>query len=394
MKYLKEEMVIRRSVSVLSIVMLAVAMVVPSEGGVSAEGSKAYVPGQVIVKFKTHRTPSEASALHKENGATVMSSNEELDYDVVKVEGKSVQEAIKEYESNPDVVYAEPNITFHTQAEPNDPSYSKQWGLKKVGAATAWDVTEGSSSVKVAIVDTGVEYTHPDLAGKVIKGGDYVDNDKDPMDENGHGTHCAGIAAAVTNNGKGIAGMAPKVSIYAVRVLDANGSGTLDAVAKGIKDAADHGAKVISLSLGAPQGAQTLKDAINYAYSKGAVVVAAAGNESLPFPSYPAYYSKAIAVAATDRNDKRASFSNFGGWVDVAAPGVDIYSTFLGGGYKSLSGTSMATPMVAGLAGLLASQGKSNAEIRTAIEESADEISGTGLYWTHGRINAVHAVKQ
>jgi thermitase len=230
------------------------------------------------------------------------------------------------------------------------------------------------------------------LSGKVVRGYDYVDNDWDPYDGNGHGTHAAGIAAAITNNTRGIAGMAPDAKIYAVRVLDDSGSGTLQNVANGIIHAADNGADVISLSLGSPNDSITLKEAVDYAWNKGVVVVAAAGNDGSSQPAYPAYYSNAIAVAATDSDESKASFSNYGSWVDVAAPGVNIYSTYTDSSYASLSGTSMATPHVAGLAGLLDAQGRSASEIRATIENTADPISGTGTYWSKGRINAYRAV--
>nr|WP_240512040.1 S8 family peptidase [Paludifilum halophilum] len=365
----------------------------PAGPEVEAAGANGeYIPGEIIVKFKPEVPKLKASAAHHAIDAQVKSKNEEIGFQVVKVKDRSVEDALKQYRNNPNVEYAEPNIVFHTAAQPNDPDFSKQWGLEKVKAPAAWDVTTGSGNVKVAIVDTGVDYGHEDLSGKVEKGGDYIENDGDPMDENGHGTHCAGIAAATTDNGVGIAGMAPDVTIYAVRVLDANGSGSLQSVADGIIDAADAGAEVISLSLGASRGAQTLENAVNYAHDKGSAVVAAAGNNGSSSPSYPAYYDNALAVGATDSNDNKASFSNYGRWVDVAAPGVDIYSTYIGGGYQSLSGTSMATPHVAGLAGLLASQGKNNTQIRSTIENTADSVSGTGTDWIHGRINAEKAV--
>ncbi|WP_370527042.1 S8 family peptidase [Thermoactinomyces sp. CICC 23799] len=369
-------------------------MSIPTVSNANAETVQKQ-PQEIIVKFKQNATASAVSTLHAKAKATITSTNKQLGYQVVKVnEGQNLEDVLKQYQSNPNVEYVEPNHEVHAFFTPNDPRYSEQYAPQLVGAEEAWDVTQGSSNVTVAIVDTGVDYTHPDLQGKVVKGKDFVDNDDDPMDENMHGTHCAGIAAALTNNGVGIAGMAPKVKILAERVLDANGSGTLDSVAQGITHAADQGADVISLSLGSPQGASTLEDAVNYAASKGAVVVAAAGNESTSAPSYPAYYEKAIAVAATDSNDRIASFSNYGSWVDVAAPGVNILSTVPGGGYQTASGTSMATPLVAGQAALLASQGKSASEIRQAIEGTADKISGTGQYWAHGRVNAAKSVSQ
>ncbi|WP_370589259.1 S8 family peptidase [Thermoactinomyces sp. CICC 10521] len=368
-------------------------LIVPSSIFASPAHPTNYVPGELIVKFKPGVNTASVESLSDQLGAKVVESSK-YGWQVVKFDkNTSIQDMIKKYKANPNVQYAEPNYYFHAEWTPNDTYFSsQQWGPQKIQAPQAWDVTRGSSSVKIAIVDTGVQYDHPDLSGKVIKGYDFVNNDSDPYDQNGHGTHCAGIAAAVTNNSRGIAGIAPNVSILAVRVLDANGSGTLANVANGIQYAADQGAKVISLSLGGSAGTSTLQNAVNYAWSKGAVVVAAAGNESTSAPSYPAYYSNAIAVASTDSSDRLSYFSNYGSWVDVAAPGSSIFSTYLGSTYQTLSGTSMATPHVAGLAGLLASQGRSNSQIRAAIENTADRISGTGTYFTYGRINAYKAV--
>jgi thermitase len=382
----------KRILSVLVALLMVALLIVPSSIFASPQHPTNYVPGELIVKFKPGITTASVESLSDQLGAKVVKTSK-AGWQVVKFNNTSVQDMIKKYKSNPNVEYVEPNYYFHAVWTPNDTYFSsQQWGPQKVQAPQAWDVTKGSSSVKIAIVDTGVQYDHPDLSGKVTLGYDFVDNDNDPYDQNGHGTHCAGIAAAVTNNSRGIAGMAPNASILAVRVLDANGSGTLDDVASGIQYAADQGAKVISLSLGSSAGSTTLKNAVDYAWNHGAVVVAAAGNNSSSAPSYPAYYSNAIAVASTDSSDNLSYFSNYGSWVDVAAPGSSIYSTYLGSTYATLSGTSMATPHVAGLAGLLASQGRSNSQIRAAIQNTADHISGTGTYFTYGRINAYKAV--
>lgn len=375
---------------------LLVSLAAPAEAGAAAIPEKyesKTAPKEIIVKYKDGVSSTEEKAVVSKLNDSI--KEDYSAYTVVKVTEGSVADAVKEYEANPNVEYAEPNATYTASYVPNDPDYStKQYAPQKVGAEAAWDVTRGSSTVKIAVVDTGVDYNHPDLAGKVIKGKDFVTDDNDPMDENIHGTHVAGIAAASTNNGVGIAGLAPNVQILAERVLDAEGSGTLDDVAAGIRHAADSGAQVINLSLGGPIGSKTLEDAVNYASSKGSLVVAAAGNESTPVPSYPAYYEKAIAVAATDQNDQIAYFSNYGPWVDVAAPGVDLYSTVPGGKYESLSGTSMASPVVAGVAGLLASQGKDAAQIRTALESTSDKVTGSGTLFKHGRVNAGKAVTQ
>lgn len=347
---------------------------------------------EIIVKFEDDMGISAAAFSHQSLGSKVISKNTEAGFQVVQVKGQSVEEALETYNAHPKVEYAEPNIRFYASDTPDDPDFSKQWGLETIQATKAWEVTKGKNDAKIAVVDTGVDYNHPDLKGKVIQGGDFIDNDEDPMDENGHGTHVAGIAAAHTDNGIGIAGTAPDVSIYAVRVLDANGAGSLEAVANGIRDAADAGAEVINLSLGSTQGAQTLEEAVNYARDKGSLVLAAAGNDGASTPSYPAFYENVIAVASTTSDDTKSDFSNHGDWVDIAAPGTDIYSTVPDGGYENFSGTSMATPFAAGVAGLLASQGRDASEIETALFETAESIDGTGTYWQHGRIDAAAAV--
>ncbi|MFD1289306.1 S8 family peptidase [Laceyella putida] len=359
---------------------------------VDSKAGKLYAPGEVVVKYKDTASASAVQSARAKANGQVVEKNSKLDFEVVKVKG-SVEETVAKLKKDPNVEYAEPNFYVHADYTPNDPYFSsQQWGPQKIQAPQAWDIADGTGA-KIAIVDTGVQSNHPDLAGKVVGGWDFVDNDATPQDGNGHGTHCAGIAAAVTNNGTGIAGTAPKASILAVRVLDNSGSGTWTAVANGITYAADQGADVISLSLGGTSGATGLQDAVNYAWNKGSVVVAAAGNAGTSAPNYPAYYSNAIAVASTTSSDTKSSFSSYGTWVEVAAPGSSIYSTYPTSSYASLSGTSMATPHVAGVAGLLASQGRSASNIRAAIENTADQISGTGTYWTKGRVNAYKAVQ-
>jgi thermitase len=386
---------VKKRVSLIASFVLMASAALPSAifaEEVDSQAGKLYAPGQVVVKYKDNASASAVKSARAKANGTVMEKNNKLGFEVVKVKG-SVEATIEKLKKDPNVEYAEPNYYLHASYTPNDPYFStRQYGPQKIQAPQAWDITEGSGA-KIAIVDTGVQSNHPDLAGKVVGGWDFVDNDSTPQDGNGHGTHCAGIAAAVTNNSTGIAGTAPKASILAVRVLNNSGSGTWTAVANGITYAADQGADVISLSLGGTVGNSGLQQAVDYAWSKGSVVVAAAGNAGTTAPNYPAYYSNAIAVASTDQNDNKSSFSTYGSWVDVAAPGSSIYATYPTSTYASLSGTSMATPHVAGVAGLLASQGRSASNIRAAIENTADKISGTGSYWAKGRVNAYKAVQ-
>ncbi|GAA5416820.1 thermophilic serine proteinase [Paraliobacillus ryukyuensis] len=350
---------------------------------------------EVVVKFKKGKKFSlmdleELDAEVIENEST---GDDPVDADVTVLKVSDVESAVEKLNNNPNVDYAEPNFVFEATFTPNDTYFSGyQYGPQNTNTPAAWDITQGSSSQEIAIIDSGVDYTHPDLDSKVIKGYDFVDNDNDPMDLNGHGTHVAGTAAAETNNGTGVAGMAPKTKILAVRALDAGGGGSLNDIADAIRYAADADAEVINLSLGCNCDTQTLEDAVNYAWNKGSVVVAAAGNDGVSTTFEPASYDNVIAVGAVNSSNQKASFSNYGTWVDVTAPGNQIASTYPGG-YVYLSGTSMASPHVAGLAGLLAAQGRTKYDIRNAIEQTADPISGTGYYFEHGMINSLKAVQ-
>ncbi|MFP5502014.1 MAG: S8 family serine peptidase, partial [Candidatus Sericytochromatia bacterium] len=308
-----------------------------------------------------------------------------------------------------------------TRAAFNDPDSDKQWAIANTQQAEAVAATKGGSKdVVLAIVDTGVDLKHPDLKDKLVKGYNTTGlgglfGAGSAADDNGHGTHCAGIAAAITGNGVGIAGMAPNVKIMPVRVLAGPGSGSLLGVAKGIVWAANNGADVISLSLGGAGTVKSLGDAIEHALKKNAVVVAAMGNSGHagnPI-SYPAAYPGVIAVGATDVEDKIAMFSSFNKYCSVSSPGVQIFATTptydvwltknSGGkitkNYGYMSGTSMATPLVAGLASLIRSKhpGMPPAQVKAILEQSADKVPAmNGADWDekfgHGRINALKAV--
>jgi thermitase len=327
--------------------------------------------------------------------------------DAVVVKGADPKAALAKLKADPNVLYAEPNYIAKAigmanpaprlafGAKQDDELLGKLWGMEKIEAAKAWAINTGSRDVKVAVVDTGIDYNHPDLAGRVEKGFDFVNNDEDAMDDQMHGTHCSGTIAAGIGNG-GVVGVAPNVSLLAVKVLSSSGSGDYAGVANGITYAADHGAQIISMSLGGGSTAQVLEDAVAYAQSKGVLIVAAMGNNNSERPSYPAAIPGVLAVGATTVEEKRSSFSNYGKHISVAAPGSDILSTLLGGGYKSISGTSMATPHVAGLAALVKSAfpKADAAELRSRIEKGADDLGDAGFdkYFGHGRINALKAI--
>ncbi|MCB0084688.1 MAG: peptidase S8, partial [Caldilineaceae bacterium] len=306
-----------------------------------------------------------------------------------------LQEAVLTIEENPVVQ----GVTL-----PNDPdlqNIDRSYGLSVTHSYEGWEYTHGSAEVIIAVLDTGLNLTHPEFAGRVIPGYDFINDDEEPLDDNGHGTHTAGIAAAGINNGLGMVGVCPGCRVMPVKVLNHNNAGTWSGVANGILYAADHGAKVINLSLGAAVSSQTLEDAIAYAQSKGVLIVAAAGNMGVEREFFPAAIEGVVAVSATDRQDRHWSLSNYGSYIDVAAPGYAIFSTYNDlnnyyRGYTYMSGTSMASPFVAGLAGLLFSQSptRTATEVMHLIVSTTDQI-GTSeeiTYFGNGRINVARAL--
>jgi len=263
------------------------------------------------------------------------------------------------------------------------PAQTVPWGITRIGADAAWGISTGAG-VKVAIVDTGVKNDHADLTPRVILGATYVTGTKSAKDDNGHGTHVAGSVGA-SNNAIGVVGVAPACTLVAVKVLDRNGSGYLSSVAAGIRWAADNGAKVINMSLGGSSDTQAgdLLSAVTYAAGKGVVICAAAGNEGdqVPQPaSYPAMYDQTIAVGATDSADAVPVWSSKGSYVDIAAPGVAVKSTYKDGLYATWSGTSMATPHVAGAAAVLIAGGTTDpAAVRSKLTTTADDVNAASL---------------
>jgi len=298
---------------------------------------------------------------------------------------------------------------------PNDTHYTTyQWNLPQVRASYAWAVSTGSSDVVVAVLDTGADLTHPDLQGKFVAGYDFIHNGADPSDDEGHGTHVAGIVAALTDNSRGVAGVSWGGKIMPVKVLDWQGLGVSSQIAQGIIWATDHGARIINMSLGGENGSATLQNAVNYAYSRGALVVAAAGNEYQAGNPviYPAAYPHVLAVAATGNEDEHARYSETGYYVDVAAPGGNptsswdsnpnhwIMSTCWRGAsygeYAQIAGTSQAAPHVAGLAALVWSVNPtlSNDQVEQIIEETAVDVGTPGRddVFGYGRIDAYRAL--
>ncbi len=323
--------------------------------------------------------------------------------------------AVAALSADPNVEYAEPNYIARAAAVPNDPLYSSQWGLDKIGAASAWDVITGTPGVVIAVLDTGIDTTHPDLVDQLwvnpgetpgngidddnngyvddVNGWNFIAQTNEVMDDDGHGTRVAGVAATTANNGQGIAGMCWNCRVMSVKVMQPGGFANYSDVALGVAYAAAKGAKVINISLGGYADSPTLRNAIASA-SSTAMIVAAAGDDNVSTPFYPAAYPNVLSVGGTDNSDTRASFSNYGSWINIAAPAVAITTTLTGGTYGPASGTSLAAPLVSGLAGLIWSQHPdwSPALVRLQVLNTADAVTDTQL--GAGRVNAANAVTQ
>lgn len=382
------------------------------------------VDGQILVKFKESTSEETVTNELVKHEGRELRRIDRLRIRVVSVPQGKIDRILADLSKNPFVEYAEPDyiatVSDYPQSDPNDPNFAnRQWGLANTGqtiggqigtvgadshAKNSWPITTGTT-IKVAVLDTGIDASHPDLSSKLDLQKDFTTSGS-VDDLYGHGTHVAGIIAATTNNGIGVAGICPECRLLNGKVLDNSGSGAYSWIANGITWATDNGAKVINLSLGGSSSSSTLQNAVNYAWTHGAVVVAAAGNNASSSKIYPAAYPNVISVASTNNRDKKSSFSNYGSWVTVAAPGEYIYSTLPTHSFKLettsgdnlsygfLSGTSMATPMTAGVAALVWSSpfGTNNGTVVNRLKETADTISGTGTYWTYGRIDAAGAV--
>jgi thermitase len=360
------------------------------------------IKGEYIIKLKDNATEGSERGISTRCGGKITGKIEKLRDLKVEVPLSSEEAFLQNVRKDKDVEWVEPNYIITLDSVPSDPSWSMQWGPQKIGAVQAWDIEKGSQDVLVVVIDTGVTYTHPDLAARYVANGyDWVNNDNDPMDDHGHGTHCAGIIAAAMDNGLGIAGLA-QVKIMAEKFLSSGGSGTSWNAAQAITHAIDVGKTisnriVLSNSWGSSSSSSAVQDAMTYAYQNGALIIAAAGNSGSSNPFYPAAYPEVVSVSATDSNDNFASFSNYGNMIELSAPGVSIYSTYLNGGYTYMTGTSMAAPHVAGVAALVWSHfpSYSRDQVRTVLENTADDLGQPGWdqYYGYGRVDAYRALQ-
>ena len=379
-----------------------------------------YIPNELILEFD--QKVINVNNIEQFNGYIIKRKVISLNAALIDVKSNNLYKVADLLENQNGVLSADLNYIVTLNNEPTDPHWAKQYGPKLIKCSEAWESGTGSKSVTVAIVDTGIDYTHPDLASNMWKNtgeipGNLVDDDGngfiddyygmdfilytgDPKDRNGHGTHCAGIVGAVMNNNEGITGVA-QVNLMAVKSLSVVGSGSAFSIIEGIEYAANMGADIISMSLGMSMDIPLIETSCIYANSKGSVLIAAAGNDHTDEKHYPAAYDCVVSVSAIDEENQLAEFSNYGNWIDIAAPGVNIFSTLptypcdltirrgFNEDYDYLSGTSMACPHVSGVAALIKSnnQNWNNDEIKDKLLFSADEI-GDEIYFGNGRVDA------
>lgn len=389
------------------------------------------IPGELIVRYRSDATPNARANYRARLQADRVKEFGRFRMEHVRLRGnQTVEQALRRFARDPAIEYVEPNYEITLDAIPNDPRFPELYGMRNTGqtggtpgadikATNAWDVFTGDPNIKIGIIDTGVDYNHPDLAANVwtnpgeipgnnvdddgngyvddVHGYDFANNDGDPFDDNGHGSHCAGTIAGVGNNNVGVTGVNWNAKVIGIKFLSASGSGSTAGAIAGVEYAIEVGCRLTSNSWGGGGFSQALLDVINEAGAAGQLFVAAAGNSSAntdTSPHYPSAYDSPyiVSVAATDHNDNLASFSNYGATtVDLAAPGVSILSCQPGGGYQLLSGTSMATPHVAGVVGL--AMGRFPAatplfikQLLLAAVDVKPQLAGKCL--TGGRLNA------
>ncbi|MDR7279377.1 S8 family serine peptidase [Catenuloplanes atrovinosus] len=372
---------------------MTVALVMAVAAGVGLSAPASADPG-TPVELVVGLAPGASAddALAGADGVRVVDADaaDEAGAVVVGVSARDAAEAAALLRRDPDVAFVDTNhVASKAEVTPNDPFYSEQWGLRKVNVPGAWSMTTGAA-VTVAVLDTGVNPVS-DLAGRVLPGYDFINDDANAADDEGHGTAVASVIAGAGDDGDGMAGVCWTCRILPVKVLDDEGSGDYVSIAKGIRYAADQGAKIINMSLAGSASSPLLNSAVQYATDRGSLVIAAAGNENTAARQYPAAIPQVLSVGGSTSGDARYSWSNYGtGWVDIAAPGCNVAQDYLSRGYLDFCGTSSATPLVAGVAALMQSRAPSVSGpfIGTVLSHSASPLG-----WVrYGRINAGRAV--
>ncbi|WKA53938.1 S8 family serine peptidase [Planococcus shixiaomingii] len=371
--------------------------VIPKENLVTMfDEKKEYNHNELIVKFKEYVTAAEKQGILSSVEGTEVSSVLDGKISLVSLpKGSELLTAANQLLKQETIEFVQPNYEITQAYVPSDSGYKKQWHLKKIQMQKAWDATKGSSGIIVAVIDGGVQTNHPDLKGKIVSPYNVVTGKK-TFSASEHGTHVAGVVAASINK-KGVVGIAPNVKIMPINVFQSSGADTYDVI-DAIVYATKNGANIINMSLGNYYYDYALDDATTYAKNKGVTIIAAAGNDNTYYDIYPASLPSVISVSATNSSDKITGFSNFGYNIDLAAPGEDIYSTVSGSSYKYMDGTSMAAPVVSGVAALVLSKNPllSPDQVENILTKSAVDLGSKGwdYYYGYGRVDASKALKQ
>lgn len=353
----------------------------------------AFAPGRILVMPRAGLPDAALSKILDDNGGGKTRRVGKSELRIVDLPAGKERSMVEKLSRHPHIKFAEVDRLVKVSATTNDPYLGSEWHIQKIGATTAWDSAFGTG-VTIAILDTGVDGTHPDLAGSMVQGWNVYDNNSNTADVYGHGTKVAGAAAASANNGMGVAGVAGTAKIMPIRISDTTGAASFSAMASGITWAADHGARVANISYVSADSA-AVNSAASYMKSKGGLVTTSAGNYGTDALITPT--TAMIPVSATDSNDAMASWSSFGAFVALSAPGVGIYTTTNGGGYGSVSGTSFSSPVTAGVIALMMSAKASltSADVEILLYKSAVDLGATGrdAYYGYGRVDAAAAVR-
>jgi subtilisin family serine protease len=354
------------------------------------------VPGQLLVQSRLGANPSAIARTLAVNGARVQKEIPQIRVHVLRVPEPAIERVQQALSASGLFTFVERDHTARAVATPNDPNFVYEWHLNKIQAPNAWNITKGSPSITIALADSGVDPTHEDLASKLVPGWSFLTGASNTADVQGHGTETAGSAAAATNNGVGVAAAGWSNTIMPLQVVDSTGYASYSNMASAITYAADHAVRIINLSLAGSSASSTLQSAVSYAWNKGTVVFASAGNYSTSAPYYPAACTNAVAVSATDANDNLSSYSNYGNWIELSAPGDSILTSINGGGYGYLSGTSFSSPIAASVAALVLSvrPSLSASALVSLLEQNTDDLGAPGFdqYFGWGRVNAYKAV--
>ncbi len=372
----------------------AIALALTAGYAADASAAPKWAEGRILLQTKAGLSDAELDKVLKSHNSKAIGHIRPINLHVVEVPKQSEEAVARALAKNPNIKFAELDMQVEANLTPNDPNYNSAWHLPKIQAPTAWDSSQGNG-ITIAILDTGVDASHPDLAGKLVPGWNSVSGNTDTADIYGHGTKVAGAAAALTNNSLGVAGVAGAARIMPIRITnDTSGYAYWSDIARGLTWAADQGARVANISYEATSSS-SIASAAQYLQGKGGVTVVAAGNSSTD----PGYSDSPymISVSATDSNDAKASWSNYGYFVDVAAPGVSIWTATNGGGYGTVSGTSFSSPITAGVVALMmaANPSLSPATLEKILESTATDLGSAGwdTNYGYGRVNAAAAVQ-